>query len=151
MTLATVILFIAAISLDSLFQAMQAPSGKLWTAALYGVLLALCIWMRCAGRHDLAWIIAAAPNPLLVVGLSLPFRPFVPAPVHESATVAAVSVCIWVTLIGFVVRATRSLPLDDRDLDFSLDIAALVNLVALAALALPATHDTGQPIRLLMD
>ena len=99
----------------------------------YGALLAVCLWVRRTNRHHLAWLLAVAPNPLLVVALALLARLAFPQDPGYAAIIPAVLfMALWIAFIHLSVRRTGLL--DVLEFDFSLGFAGLVSCVALVSL-----------------
>jgi hypothetical protein len=97
----------------------------------YGALLVMCIWFKRTERHRFAWRIAALPNPILAGGIVLLAR--IILPIHSpSATAlgATLVACLWCGIIGLSVWRMRAALMDVPDLDFSLQLAGLVNSAA---------------------
>lgn len=98
----------------------------------FGALAAICVWVRRTERHHLAWRIAVLPNPIQAGGVVLLARFILPVNSPLASPVAAALVaCLWVALVGLSVWRTRSSLMDVQELDFSLQLAGLVNSAAL--------------------
>ena len=140
--LASTILFSVvtfSVGTERLLEIVLSPSVTLPVVLLYGVVLAVCIWIRWTDRHQVAWRLALFPNPLLVLALAMLARFIVP---RESAlgtiVVIPLLTLLWIGLIGMSVWGARNTPLDVPDLNFSLGLAGLVNSAVLMLLPLGA-------------
>jgi hypothetical protein len=124
---------------DKLLEIVFAPSVTLAVVLLYGVLLAGGIWIRRTDRHQVAWLIAIVPNPVLIGAIAVLARTLLPE-ASQLATVlgSTLLMSLWIGLIGFSVWEARNAPLDVPDLDFSINLAGLVNSAVLMLLTLGA-------------
>jgi hypothetical protein len=95
----------------------------------------MSIWVRKAERHDVAWLIAIAPNPSLATALALSPR----AVLHlESVATPALLACLWIGLMLFCARRMNDAPMEAPDLDFSVANATIVSSAALLVLVVEA-------------
>jgi hypothetical protein len=100
----------------------------------YAGLAALCFWVRRTDRHHRAWLMAAVPNPVLVLGVMVVARFATAGWLHNSAIFApSLLACLWIGVVGFALRGSDERR-DVSELDYSLGVAALVNSIALVAL-----------------
>jgi hypothetical protein len=96
------------------------------------LIFAACLWIRRTDRHYWAWLLALAPNPILAFCLALLSRlVFSPSSVYAVIALSSIPACAWIGLLGFSLKGTDRSPMDVRDLDFSIGVAAWVNVIAL--------------------
>lgn len=140
--LASIVLFSAitfSVGTERLLEIVLSPTVTVPVVLLYGVVLAVCIWIRRTDRHQVAWRIALSPNPVLILAIATLAR-FIPPRVSALGTVVVTALLafLWIGLIGLSVWAARNTPLDVPDLNFSLGLAGLVNSAVLMLLPLGA-------------
>jgi hypothetical protein len=122
-------------STESILEVVFKPLVTSAVVMFYGVLLAICIWIRRTDHHQVAWLIAILPNPVLIGAIAVLARMFFPETSQFTTILgSALLTFLWISLIGFSVWEARNTPLDVPDLDFSLNIAGLVNSAALMLL-----------------
>jgi hypothetical protein len=103
---------------------------------IYGTLCAISVWIRKTDRHNLAWLIAAAPNPVLVLGLAMLVQPgLAQGSAQASVPGPILAACVWIGLMTFCVKQVEDTPMDVTDLDLAVVIAAVVNSAALLILS----------------
>ena len=111
---------------------LRKPSLVLPTVGLYLLLLTVCLWIRRTDRHRWAWLLALAPNPILAFCLAFVARlMFSPSSGYAATALSSVAACVWIALISMSLKGTERCPMDVRDLDFSIRVAAWANVVAL--------------------
>jgi hypothetical protein len=123
---------------ERLLEIAFAPAVTLAVVLFYGVLLAVCIWIRRTDRHRLAWLIALLPNPALIGAIVALARLLLPRDSSLAMVLALLLTSLWIALIDLSVWKARSAPLDAPDLDFSLIVAGLANSTILVLLPLGA-------------
>jgi hypothetical protein len=122
---------------DEPLQLARASRLILVIAGFYALLAAICLWIRRTDRHHLAWILAAAPNPILAFSIVLLARTMFPsASVYAVMAGSGFLAFVWIGLIVLWLRRTTQARMDVPDLDFSIGFASFVNSIAL--LLLPA-------------
>jgi hypothetical protein len=137
----TVVFFAATVSVenDRLLQILRAPR-VVWPVMLfYGALAAVSFRIRLTDRHDLAWPLAAIPNPVLVLGLSVLTRfVFHSASPYISIMSAVLFTSLWIAVIVLSVWVTMPGRLEVAEMDFSVNLASVVNLAAILVMPLGA-------------
>jgi hypothetical protein len=133
--LPSVLLVSGAVALRSdeeILHLFRAPRVVLPIVGFYTLLVPVCLWIRRTDRHHRAWLLAAAPNPLLAFCFALLARTM-----HSSSSVYAVTAssgllaCAWIGLIGLWLKGKTEVRMDVSDLDYSIGFAGFVNVVAL--------------------
>jgi hypothetical protein len=120
------------LSNEQILHLFRAPMVALPVAGYYAVLISLCLWFRGTYRHYRAWLLAAAPNPLLATGIALLGRLiFSSSPLYAEIIGSGLIACVWIVLIGVSLRGTVEIRMDASDLDYSMRIAICVNAIAL--------------------
>src|SRR6202162_2586163 len=118
-----------------LLQLFSAPRVVLPMVAFYALLVPICLWIRRTDRHHRAWLLAAAPNPLLAFSIALLARVMFPsASVYAVMPSSGVLALVWIGLIAVWLGRTAGTRMDVSDLDFSIRFAGLVNSIALLLL-----------------
>ena len=135
----SLILLATVISVPAFSSVERASLEPLMAAimCLYAALGFLSILARKTNRHDLAWLLAAAPNPVLALGLSRIVTIVLPRGLSGAFLAGTVvAACIWIALTACCVKRADHTPMKLPDLDFSLTIAAVVNSAAMLTLVI---------------
>jgi hypothetical protein len=111
---------------------LRTPHLVLPVVGFYVLLLTLSLWIRRTDRHYWAWLLSLAPNPILAFCFMLLARlMFSPSSAYAASALSSVLACAWIGLVSVSLKGTEQCPMDVRDLDFAIGIAAWMNVVAL--------------------
>lgn len=117
---------------NDIFHRLRSPVAALAILGIHLLLGGVCFWMRHTGRYDRAWLVATAPNPLLVSSIAICSRMLiVPLNTWENCALALAASALWITILWWAIRWSRRTPVDALERDFSFEFAGIANGFAL--------------------
>jgi hypothetical protein len=123
---------VRSLSAKEIFHDLRSPVAALTLLAVHLFLAGVCFWMRHAGRYDRAWLVVAAPNPLLVSCLAISSRVLlIPQGAWENCAIVCATCGLWIAVLWLAIRWSSRTPVDPLELDFSFQFAGIANGFAL--------------------
>jgi hypothetical protein len=109
----------------------------LFCGLFYSVLLGLCFWLRRYGLYDFVWL-TALPNPALIGSIII----FASTDLQDGTQYSVFLVLAWIGAMSVGLLATTSKTPTHPESDPSLQLAAVMNLMATVILPVDAllTH-----------